>query len=402
MRLKLRHFAFLCCLALAGCSQHPGSTAFSPIPTAFSRNAAAVPNAGSFSVLYPFGKNAGDGSQPTFLVPYNGVLYGTTTNGGTSNAGTVYSITPAGKEKILHTFVLTDGAEPIGPLYDVNGLFYGTTISGSGSGNLGEVFTLDPGNGNFNVIYRFKGGTSDGSQPYGGLVGLNGKLWGTTVGGGLNGEGTVFSITLAGVEKVIHSFSLTQTDGAQPLSTLTVVNGALYGTTQSGGKFGGGTIFRISTSGNVRIVHSFGNAKDGSIPYFGALIAINDTLYGTTLQGGAKGVGTVFSSGLTGGTETVLYSFGGTAAKGCEPWAGLVFLNGTLYGTSVGGSTAPCLGYGTLFSVNPGSGATTLHNFAGGRGGNAPVGLAAVGSDLYGVTAGGGLYGQGLIYTFAP
>lgn len=401
MRSRLRHFAVLCCLALPACSQHSGSTALPPISTAFSRETVAAPDAGVFSTLYPFGKNAGDGSQPTFLVSFNGVLYGTTTNGGANNEGIVFSVTPAGKEKILHTFAVTDGAEPVGPLYNVGGLFFGTTISGGGPSSLGEVFTIDPGNGNFNVLYRFQGGPNDGSQPYGGLVGLNGKLYGTTSGGGANDVGTVFSITTGGVENVIHSFSLTATDGEQPMSTLIVVNGALYGTTLGGGKFGGGTIFRVSTAGNVRIVHSFGKGTDGRIPYFGALIALNDTLYGTTLQGGAKGVGTIFSSGLT-GPETVLYSFGGTAAKGCEPWAGLVNLNGTLYGTSVGGSTPPCLGEGTLFSVNPGGGATTLHKFAGGRGGNAPVGLLPMGTNLYGVTAGGGLYNQGLFYSFTP
>ena len=367
---------------------------------AFSRETAAAPDANGFNALYPFGKNANDGSQPTFIVPFNGAFYGTTTNGGVGGDGIVFSVTPAGQETILHTFARTDGAGPVGPLYKVAGLLFGTTTSGGPLG-LGEVFTIDPGNGNFNVLYRFQGGTSDGSQPYGGLVGLNGKLWGTTSGGGANSEGTVYSITTGGVEHVIHSFSLAATDGAQPMSTLIVVNGALYGTTLAGGKFGGGTIFRVSTTGNVKVVHSFGKGKDGSIPYFGALVALNDTLYGTTLHGGEKGLGAVFSSSLT-GTETVLYSFGGTAARGCQPWAGLVDLNGTLYGTSIGGSSPPCVGNGTLFSVNPGGGATTIHKFAGGMGGNAPVGLAAMGADLYGVTSGGGLFNQGLFYTVTP
>jgi len=151
MRSRLRHFAVLCCLALSACSQHPGSTALPPISTAFSRETAAAPDTGVFNALYPFGKNANDGSQPTFLVPFNGVLYGTTTNGGASGEGIVFSVTPAGKEKILHTFAVTDGAEPVGPLYNVGGLFCGTTISGGGPGSLGEVFTIDP-QGNFNVL----------------------------------------------------------------------------------------------------------------------------------------------------------------------------------------------------------------------------------------------------------
>lgn len=395
----------MCCIVTSACSQHSSSTPLLPAgmnAPALLREAAS-PNA-SFKSVYPFGKNAYDGSQPTFLVPFNGVLYGTTSNGGVHNEGIVFSVTPTGKEKILHTFALTDGGEPNGPLYNINGVFYGTTSSGGSPGNLGAVFAIDT-DGNFTFLYAFKGGSTDGIQPYGGLVGLNGKLYGTTSGGGANGDGTVYSITLAGVEKVIHSFN--GSDGFQPFSTLIVAHGDLYGTTMSGGKFGGGTIFRITTGGTLKTLHNFGKGNvgskgpDGGIPYFGALLAVNDTLFGTTLHGGVKGVGTIFESSLT-GTEKVLYSFGGTAAKGCEPWAGLVILNGVLYGTSVGGSTAPCLGNGTLFRVEGSSGATTLHKFSGGNGGNAPVGLAVMNNTLYGVTSGGGSFNQGLVYSYTP
>ncbi len=244
MRSGLRRFAILCCLAATACSQRSGST---PLPAstdtaALSREAVALPDS-AFSSLYPFGKNPYDGSQPTFLVPFNGVLYGTTSNGGVDGDGIVFSVTPQGKEKILHTFTVSDGAEPAGPLYNVGGVFYGTTISGGGPLSLGEVFSIDT-NGNFNVIRAFQGGSSDGIQPYGGLVGLGGLLYGTTAAGGTNNAGTVYSITTGGVEHVIHSFA--GPDGQEPLSTLIVANGELYGTTLAGGKFGGGTIFRVT------------------------------------------------------------------------------------------------------------------------------------------------------------
>lgn len=359
--------------------------------------ALALPDS-NFTSLYPFGKNAYDGSQPTFLVPFNGVLYGTTSNGGVNGDGIVFSVTPQGKEQILHTFTLNDGAEPVGPLVNVNGVFYGTTISGGSPNFAGVVFSIDA-SGNFNVVRAFQGGSSDGSQPYGGLVGLGGKFYGTTAAGGTNNDGTVYSITTGGSEQVIHSFA--GSDGQQPLSTLIVINGDLYGTALTGGKFGGGTIFRITTGGNVKIIHNFGKGKDGNAPYYGALLDVNGTLYGTTLMGGTRGVGTVFESSLT-GTEKVLYNFGGSAAKGCEPYAGLVDFNGVLYGTSVGGTTSPCTGNGTVFTVGGSGGATTLHKFPGGKGGNSPVGLVPMGTELYGVTLGGGLFNQGLFYSLTP
>lgn len=355
-----------------------------------------MPDATAFKSLYPFGKNPYDGSQPTFLVPFDGVLFGTTTNGGADGVGIVFSVTPQGDEKILHTFTVSDGAGPIGPLVNVRGVFYGTTISGGGPSSLGEVFSIDT-KGNFNVVRAFQGGSSDGIQPYGGLVGLGGALYGTTAAGGANNDGTVYKITTAGVEHVIHSFA--GSDGQQPLSTMIVVKGELYGTTLTGGKYAGGTIFRVTTAGNVKVVHNFGKGKDGSAPYFGALLDVNGTLYGTTLMGGAKGVGTIFESSLS-GQEKVLYSFAGTAAKGCEPYAGLIEFNGALYGTSVGGSGPPCAGKGTVFSV--GGGVTTLHKFSGGKDGGSPVGLVSMGGHLYGTTLGGGIYDQGVFYSLTP
>lgn len=387
MRSGIRCVSLLCCLAASACSQNSSSRPFLPAGLAKS----------VFSSLYPFGKNAYDGSQPAFLVPFRGVLYGTASGGGPSGDGIVYSVTPQGKETILHTFALSDGAVPIGPLFNVRGVFLGTTSTG-GPGSAGEVFSIDT-DGSFKVVHAFKGGSRDGAAPDGGLVGLSGKLYGTTSAGGANSLGTVYSLTLGGVEHVIHSF--TGSDGEQPISTLIVAGGELYGTTLTGGKFGGGTIFSVTTTGKLKTVHSFGKGKDGLGPYYGALIDVDGTLYGTTLKGGAKGVGTIFKSSLS-GTEKVLHSFGGTATKGCEPYAGLVEFNGGLYGTTVGGAgPPPCIGSGTVFRVSE-SGATTLHKFTGGNGGNAPVGLVPMNGTLYGVTLGGGPYNQGMFFSLTP
>ena len=401
MRFELRCFTILCGFTAAACAQGSSSAPLPPMGvanSASSREAVALPDAGAFKSLYPFGKNAYDGSQPTFLVPFNGVLYGTTTSGGVNGDGIVFSVTPGGKEKILHTFTFNDGAGPVGPLFNVNGLFFGTTTTGGGPGNLGEVFSIDV-NGGFNVVRAFQGGSSDGSAPNAGLVGLGGKLFGTTSGGGANNLGTVYSITTAGAEHVIHSFA--GPDGQEPLSTLIVARGDLYGTTLTGGKFEGGTLFRITAAGNFKVLHNFGKGTDANAPYLGALVDLNDTLYGTTLHGGTKGLGAIFESTLS-GQEKVIYSFVGTSTKGCQPQAGLVLLNGTVYGTSVGGSTKPCLSKGTVFRVDGPGSVTTLHTFSGGNGGNSPIGLTSLNGNLYGTTLGGGLFNQGLFYSVTP
>ncbi len=399
MRLELRRTALLCCLVVSGCSHPSGSTPALP-PSLDQRALArttALPDS-AFDSLYSFGKNPYDGSQPTFLVPYNGKLYGTTCCGSPGGEGTVFSLTPDGKETILHTFMGSDGGVPNGPLLNAGGVFYGTVSSGGGPSSLGAVFSIDT-DGNFNVVRAFQGGSNDGLQPYGGLVELDGTLYGTTLGGGANGDGTVYGITPQGVEHLVHSFN--GSDGQEPLSTLIVVNGDLYGTTLTGGKFGGGTIFRVTTAGKVKVLHNFGRGNDGNAPYFGALVDVDGTLVGTTIMGGRKGVGTIFESTLD-GTESVLYSFPGTPAKGCEPYAGLIEFNGTLYGTTVGGSGPGCSGHGTVYQYVPSGGVMTLRKFPGGNGGAAPVGLTSMGGSIYGVTLGGGRYGQGLFYSVTP
>ena len=151
------------------------------------------------------------------------------------------------------------------------------------------------------MLHSFAG-DPDGAFPSASLLDVDGTLYGTTVGGGayLSCEGTqfpkpcgtVFSITTAGLEKVLHSFAWT--DGAFPAAGLVNVNGTLYGTTSYGGTYGGGTIFSITKAGREKVLHSFGKGTDGGDPS-AALINVGDTLYGTTTLGGANSLGTVFS-----------------------------------------------------------------------------------------------------------
>jgi uncharacterized repeat protein (TIGR03803 family) len=147
---------------------------------------------------------------------------------------------------------------------------------------------------------------------------------------------------------MIYRFKGGPGDGEHPSAGLINVNGTLYGTTLEGGELGCGTIFALTTSGKETRLYSFtGEPADGARPP-ASLLNFNGTLYGTTALGGANDAGTVFSV-TTSGTETVLYSFTG-GGDGTEPYAGLTQVDGTLYGTTVGGGA---YFVGTVFSLSP-------------------------------------------------
>jgi uncharacterized repeat protein (TIGR03803 family) len=367
-------------------------------------------------VVYSFRGRSGrvaDGVSPEAgLVNVNGTLYGTTVLGGaygprhkSGGFGTVFSITPSGAETVLHRFTgAQDGKRPGAGLIEVNGRLYGTTAYG-GRGHCtnyyhrgcGTVYSIST-TGEEKVLHSFTGG-SDGSYPRAALTNVNGTLYGTTTEGGAlgSGYGTVFTITPSGKETVLHSFGASK-DGAFPEAGLIDVNGTLYGTTTFGGRRRAGTVFRITTSGKETVLHSFGVLTlDGTDPEAG-LVDVNGTLYGTTFEGGAYRYGTIFAVTLA-GTEKVLHSFG--ASDGALPDAGLISVNGTLYGTTEGGGDGG--GGGTVFSITPDGTETVVYSFRGGTpdGAEPEAELIDVSGTLYSTTSGGGAYGKGTVYSLS-
>jgi uncharacterized repeat protein (TIGR03803 family) len=350
------------------------------------------------SVLYNFaGEN--DGSSPQgALIDVNGLLYGTTVTGGTSCAhrcGTVFTIATSGVESVIHDFVGgPDGSQPFAGLTNVNGVLYGTTVNG-GENHKGTVFSITP-SGVKSDLHVFKGG-SDGAAPEAGLTDVDGVLYGTTSAGGAHGHGTVFAITTSGAESVLHSFA-SGNDGAEPLADLTDVNGVLYGTTESGGANGGGTVFKITTSGAETVIHNFGGGSDGRGPFAG-LAHLNGALYGTTVGGGGTdSIGTVFKI-TTSGAESVIHSFKG-ATDGFSPGADLINVNGTLYGTTEQGGASG--GYGTVFSITPAGAENVLYSFKGGTDGVGPqAALTYLSGVLYGTTVAGGANKSGTVFSLA-
>src|ERR1035441_5091558 len=284
-----------------------------------------ITQGGTLTTLYSFCSQTkctdGAGPQAGLVQAANGDLYGTTNTAGANGGydyGTVFKITPGGTLTTLYSFCsqsgCTDGALPVAGLVQAaNGDFYGATYEG-GASNDGTIFKITPG-GTLTTLYSFcsRSGCTDGAYPPAGLVqAANGDLYGTTYGGGANGGyGTVFKITPGGTLTTLHSFNYTEGEGPNA-GLVQAADGDFYGTTFFGGSNGNsGTIFKITPTGTLTTLHSF-NGTDGEGPVAGLVQAANGTFYGTTYGGGAHGgYGTVFKITPT-GTLTTLHSFNGT------------------------------------------------------------------------------------------
>ena len=398
--LGFGRYAFSICVSVAmftGCSSGSG-TSLSPSPAGLSAERAR-PSV-TYGVLYSFKGGSGDGADPyAGVISVNGTLYGTTYSGGASGDGTVFAVTKTGNETVLYSFKggSSDGTQVVGGLLNVKGMLYGTTRSGGANGG-GTVFSITP-SGTETVLHSF-GASGDGAGPAAGLIKVRGTLCGTTAYGGANGDGTVFSITPSGTETVLYSFKGGSEDGAYPEAGLINVKGTLYGTTVNGGA---NCWVRPETEPSLR---SLGPARKAcstvsaarataNYPYAG-VISVKDRLYGTTLEGGANSDGAVFKIARS-GKETVLHSFGGSG-DGDSPLAGVISVKNTLYGTTYSGGAN---NLGTVFSITPSGAETVLYSFKGGsEDGNYPyAALINVMGTLYGTTYSGGANASGTVFT---
>jgi uncharacterized repeat protein (TIGR03803 family) len=313
-----------------------------------------TPN-GALTTVHSF--NLSDGADPLVLVQASdGYLYGLTRYGGESNClfpcgyGTFFKITPAGVLTTVSTFNANSFGQfgPSSLMQAANGNFYGTTYSSSVGILDGTIFEMTPA-GVVTILYEFYG-TNTGDADGGLVQGRDGNLYGTTSAGGViadgcaAGCGTIFKITPAGVFSILHSFDFT--DGFLPNGLVQATAGDLYGTTQNGGNnygdIGEGTIFKITLAGALTTLHIF-NGPDGDEPEAGLVQATDGNFYGTTFGGGTNGgYGTIFEI-TPSGVLTTLHSFG--ASGGVEPQAELVqATNGDLYGTTRfgGGDDTSC------------------------------------------------------------
>ncbi len=389
----------------------------------FVASALALPrssHAQLFRLLYTFGTTSADGANPyAGLIQANdGNLYGTTYAGGANGDGTIFQIGTTGAPfTTLYSFSGTDGANPNSGLIQArDGNLYGTTSEGGASG-YGTIFRITTG-GMLTTLYSFTGG-ADGGYPGAGLIqGKDGNLYGVTdwhSGSNPHSNGTVFRITTGGIITTLYTFSATDSNGANsdgvyPNGLMQDKAGNLYGTTEYGGVNGDGTVFRLTLGGKFTTLYSFStlsgtNANaDGAHPYAALIQAKSGYLYGTSTQGGLYGYGTIFRMTI-GGKFTTLHSFA-DAVDGANPYAALIqATDGNLYGTTTEGgarhSYPPLSSAGTAFQITTGGTLTTLYSFASLSGGWHPYAALIQGQDgnLYGTAFDHGEYGLGTLFS---
>lgn len=387
------------CARLGGSAALPGSS-----PTT------AVRDSVRFKTLWEF--NESDGCYPeSELIAVGNKLYGTAACGGRFGNGTIYTMDTRDRVRDFHDFE-KDGKAPLSQLTLVGQTLYGTTSSGGKDGK-GTVYSIDAASGKVQWYYSFKG-APDGAGPNGGLFDFNGTLYGMTASGGTgcktsgNGCGTVFTISTSGTERVIYSFQ-GGGDGAGPIGSLTDVGGTLYGATAGGETSQTGTIFSVTPYGVERPLHAFtGSTNDGLYPT-GNLIFAHGKLYGTTELGGATDKGTAFSI-TTSGQFKIVHSFGGIhGGDGWWPGAGFAIFDDEFFGTTDRGGDYNCGGEdgcGVIYVLKANGDEKVIHSFGGGSGGNEPLApLLARGRALYGTTVEGGRRGSpnlGIIFTITP
>jgi len=374
----------------------------------------------TFTVLHNFTGYPSDGRNPYAALVRDtvGNLYGTTDaggSGGTSGYGTVFSVDSSGTETVLYNFCsvsrCADGAYPDAALVrNTAGNLYGTTYGGGYSAD-GTVFKLSK-TGTETVLYSFDGGL-DGCYPNGGLLrDKAGNLYGTTSECGAYAYGTVFKLSKTGKKTVLHRFH-GGSDGAYPASTSLVMDadGNLYGVTEYGGGigcdgYGCGTVYRLSQSRNLTVLHSFtGGATDGCGPYGTPAMDTKGNLYGTASGCGSSNDGIVWQVSKK-GTETVLHNFVGGSSDGAYPTAGVIMdKKGNLYSDTMEGGGTGCDqdGCGTLYMLSKTGTLTLLHSFTGSDGGY-PLGELIMDGkrNLYGTASVGGSSEYGTVWQVAP
>lgn len=407
-----------------------------------------IGSATSYKILHTFNGTDGTGPLGGVTLDDQGDLFGASASGGDLNecdgygCGVVFELRmrSGGKwtEAVLYRFdsIGGNGYAPHGGLTIAAGKVYGTTSNG-GRYDSGTVFEMTRGSDGWaeSVLYSFGTHSDDGGEPTAGVVMDGaGNLYGTA-------RTIAFELT-AGTdgweETILHRFGIKKNDGAGPFAGLiSDDSGNLYGTTEGGGTYNDGTVYELrhtSSAWKERVLHSFdANGKDGVGPGGGALFMDRaGNLYGTTTGGGsnqcggARGdldspragqapggignCGTIFELTKEANgrwKEAILYNFN-IGATGSDPNAGVVMDKaGNLYGTTDYGGDAYC-DCGVIYKLAPGPKGkwtyTVLHTFGIGDDGGVPAGNLVMDSkgNLYGSTVLGGTYGGGIVFELTP
>lgn len=398
----------------------------------------------TFNVIYNFTLgNDGGGPLTGVTMDRNGNLYGTTGFGGTTGNGTVFKLSNTNSSWVLTPLYEfqggSDGATSNSPISIArDGQLYGATLYGGGTANCGILFKLQPpatavpnaaGMWKETILHSFVGGVNDGCNPGSGFTwDQAGNFYGTTQDGGANGEqppftgfGIVYEMSPSAsgwTENILFNF-LGSTNGQFPLYAGVVFDnaGAMYGTVNGGGFFGGacegigcGLVYKLVSSGgswSETVLYSFRDGDDGEFPNTGVFFDSSGNVYGAAGTGGSGQGGTVFELTPSGGgwnfniLASLQESPGG--AQGVETPL-VMDAQGNLYGTT--NDEGP-YNAGTVFKLTRTSNGwtyTDLHDFTDGTDGAYPVGpiVFDAAGNLYGAAILGGTDGAGTVWKITP
>ena len=349
-----------------------------------------------------------DGRRPLagLIQDSTGALFSTTGEGGNKGRGTVFKLSPDGKDGYTHSVLksfIADGCYPYaGLIQGTDGALYGTTKEG-GSGGYGTVFKLKPDGSGFTVLKDDFDYSTTGGYLYAGLIqATDGAFYGTALlggSGGSSGYGTVFKLNLIGTDFTVLESVLDDCTTGLYAGLMQAADSALYGTASAWWGSGYGSVFKLNLDGTgFTVLKNFDLSTTGGHLEAGLMQGMHGALYGTTIQGGSCGYGTVFKLNPDGTGFTVLKNFD-HATTGAYLYGGLIQgVDGTLYGAAEQGGSR---GYGTVFKLNPdGTGFTVLQNFDNSTTGAFPRGKLIRGTDgnLYGTTVQGGSGGYGTVF----
>jgi uncharacterized repeat protein (TIGR03803 family) len=335
--------------------------------------AVVASTAQTYTQLYTYPNTSNNSSGitwPSLLSQgQDGDFYSTIQTNGTTNYGSVYKMTTAGKYTLLSSFcaekapcALT-GANPTGGVtLGFDGNFWGTTLNG-GKDAAGTVFKITP-SGTLTKVYDFTNAKDDSAPIYPPLQGQDGNLYGVSEEQYNSQYGAFYKLTIKG-KATPHPFNYA--DGATPNLPAQGTNLSFYGTTQAGGDptCRCGVVYKATAGGTITVLHKFtgyasSTVYDGNRP-IGVLVQGSDgDFYGTTYAGGASNIGTIFKISAS-GVYTLVHSFTGVPTDGAHPIAGLtVGTDGNLYGTtSVGGKQNG----GTIYDITSAGKETVLYSF---------------------------------------
>ncbi len=392
----------------------------------------APAQAQTFNVIHNFtGRQDGASPFTGLTVDSGGNLYGTSYAGGNGHYGTVFTLNGSGSDWTLTPLYNfqggNDGAGPISqPVFGPDGALYGSTSAGGGGACLnsngyrgcGTIYKLRPParapgsvivNWSSNAIYSFTG--TNGAYPQGPLLfSPDGKIFGTTINGGANGYGLVYSLTNSGGawnESVLYQGS--QNGGQYPWGGLIAdASGNYYGTFSQGSSHQYGAVFKLSPNGSgwtQSTLHAFSfHGTDGANPQSALVFDRSGNMYGTTVHSNGGG-GTVFEMTSSGGSWTYDYLYGFTGGINIGPYDKLVMDSaGNLYGTTFADGR---YGLGSVFKLTRSGDSwtyTSLHDFTGGSDGGNPMCSLVFDGDgnIYGTASDGGTYNLGVVFEITP